>query len=99
MVLVMLKTWFHRSKSGRLPGRPGEGGLDQAATPAASSLPSAQQAHLQEVKREYSPANTPLQLLSEVATGGQISRPNSRNQFVQNEWNGQQYNSIDVRDP
>lgn len=107
MVLVMLKTWFHRSKSGRLPltRLPDGATIGQAAdpaglahTPGVTGQTLAQQALQQhQQSRDYSPANTPLQLLSEVATGG-TPRPESRNQYAQSPaWaNGaQQYNPQD----
>lgn len=92
MVLVMLKTWFHRSKSGRLPltRLPDGHTIGQATdtesvaqTSGSTGLSATQQVLLQhqQPKQEYSPANTPLQLLSEVATGG-TPRPESRNQFA-----------------
>jgi hypothetical protein len=111
MVLVMLKTWFHRSKStrGNAPLCPGMGQPTDTDTPAQTPGPgsqAAQQALLQhqQPKTEYSPANTPLQLLSEVATGSnpaQASRPDSRNQFAQNsEWsNGSQQPYPSGQDP
>jgi hypothetical protein len=96
MVLVMLKTWFHRSKGGKIAGvkiesiwpqPPNVEGETPAQTPAPSSALVSQPALLQQQQqREYSPANTPLQLLSEVATGG-TPRPESRNQYSSNEWN------------
>jgi hypothetical protein len=99
MVLVMLKTWFNRSKAGKPPSR-----LDYSSsqpqddTPAPTPAPQSTAQHQQQQpqKNEYSPANTPLQLLSEVATGGnpaQVSRPQSRNQYPPNlgsEWHPNQ---------
>lgn len=95
MVLVMLKTWFHRSKGGKLTAakidpiwHSGQNveGETPAATPAPSGPLIAQPQVLQQQHQtEYSPANTPLQLLSEVATCG-TPRPESRNQYNSNEW-------------
>lgn len=78
MVLLMLKTWFHRQKEGKQPVG-GETACAAAyssiATPAAVDTPhdvghTDQRQQTQHVGRlpTYSPANTPLQLLSEVAT-------------------------------
>jgi hypothetical protein len=96
MVLVMLKTWFHRSKGGKLAAAkidslwqqpPNIEGETPAQTPATTGTLVSQPSLLQQQQQpEYSPANTPLQLLSEVATGG-TPRPESRNQYSSNEWN------------
>ncbi len=95
MVLVMLKTWFHRSKGGKLAVAkadsmwqqpPNAEGETPAQTPATAGTLTSQPLLLaQQQQPEYSPANTPLQLLSEVATGG-TPRPESRNQYSSNEW-------------
>jgi hypothetical protein len=95
MVLVMLKTWFHRSKGGKLTAVKLESiwqssqnpeGQTPAPTPAPSGPMIAAASVLQQQQQpDYSPANTPLQLLSEVATGG-TPRPESRNQYNSNEW-------------
>jgi len=111
MVLVMLKTWFHRSKSSRVSFSNCSGMGQSADTETPAQTPGAisqavQQTLLQhqQPKQEYSPANTPLQLLSEVATGSnpaQASRPDSRDQFAQNsEWsNGPQQQYAPGQDP
>ncbi|KUJ22749.1 uncharacterized protein LY89DRAFT_637013 [Mollisia scopiformis] len=72
MVLLMLKTWFHRQRgppgsvneSAKNTGKQGESSAksSDAAQPSAPEQRNGQQSG-------YSPANTPLQLLSEVATG------------------------------
>jgi hypothetical protein len=93
MVLVMLKTWFHRSKAGGFTSKrlslKGDGplptpsnteGESSGQTPAPSGPSASQQGMLQNAEPEYNPANTPLQLLSEVATGG-TPRPESRNTY------------------
>ncbi|KAE8444603.1 hypothetical protein EG329_014434 [Mollisiaceae sp. DMI_Dod_QoI] len=84
MVLLMLKTWFHRQREGGVPVPPNESapkignqGELSTETSDAGQKSNAQQRNAQQ--SGYSPANTPLQLLSEVATsnsGGQ-SRPDS----------------------
>jgi len=94
MVLIMLKTWFHRQKehkpssekesSNTAPPSRHEAVTDTPnATTHISSHHTAQ--HL-----GYSPANTPLQLLSEVATGNSRvqPRPDSANIFsvASNDW-------------
>jgi hypothetical protein len=75
-VLVMLRSWFQ--KQGTAPFPPfqphkSQGG-DSAAAKANDSIsnPAQQQSRQQqqqEQKNEYSQANTPLRLLSEIATG------------------------------
>lgn len=99
MVLVMLKTWFHRSKGGKLSGTKTDliwhqsqnsEGETSAPTPSLSSTLISPPSSLQHQQQtDYSPANTPLQLLSEVATGG-TPRPESRNQYNSSEWNQNQ---------
>jgi hypothetical protein len=87
MVLVMLKTWFHRSKTSKRPSVSISGGQPfapgDAETPAPTPgpaignppppTPRQQQAAVAQMHTpqttDYSEANTPLQLLSEVATG------------------------------
>lgn len=102
MVLVMLKTWFHRQKDGKVPPlyagqTAGLSGVpekerekvvstyDALTAPAATTDPQSHPAPTQQraQQNEYSSENTPLQLLSEVATGNQNhqqSRPESRAQ-------------------
>jgi hypothetical protein len=104
MVLVMLKTWFHRSKTGGFNGkRPSLrcDGLNpsvepetsaQAPAPSGSSASQQQPSVQTQPEPEYNPANTPLQLLSEVATGG-TPRPESRNQYPSTEWHQNPNNS------
>ena len=93
MVLIMLKTWFHRQREGKgtqpgpqsLMSMSSPGTLQQetpAETPVETSKP------VQRQPPGYSPANTPLQLLSEVATGnsGQ-SRPDGNAMYPpSNDW-------------
>jgi len=83
MVLIMLKTWFHRQREGKLPQAvlpesstmvtvPTAKDDQESSTDTSKDLQNgvrvlAQQRHTQQTG--YSPANTPLQLLSEVATG------------------------------
>jgi hypothetical protein len=75
MVLMMLKTWFGRQREGKalqigepaiLPDTPAE-------TPSDNQNP--QQRNGQQ--SGYSPANTPLQLLSELATNNSGGQPRS----------------------
>jgi hypothetical protein len=110
MVLVMLKTWFHRSKGGKLAAAkvdsiwhqaPNAEGETPAQTPAPSGALISQPSLLQQQQQtDYSPANTPLQLLSEVATGG-TPRPESRNQYSSNGWhqNNQQASQPQQQQP
>lgn len=110
MVLIMLKTWFHRQRSHKRPSENGSQGPQPSGpeTPAHQpedfgQTPGPQHTHLNQ-PREYSPANTPLQLLSEVATGSnqaQTSRPDSRNQFNANQqdWNQTQQQSYGYQPP
>ena len=89
MVLIMLKTWFVRQKDGKptdASGQPSEsreytGFKDTALTRGSVSEADnvGHQRNMQQIPQQvsnYSPANTPLQLLSEVATG------NSRGQHT-----------------
>lgn len=97
MVLVMLKTWFHRQKGGKRDGENEDKSTlpDTPATIQGETAQANMQIPQQQQQRDYSPANTPLQLLSEVATGSQ-SRPQSRNQFIHQPWQDHQgytYNS------
>jgi len=97
MVLIMLKTWFHRQRDGKLPSAaaeasstftvtPTRGDNDASADTAGGSkhnVPRQLSQQRQGQPSGYSPANTPLQLLSEVATGnsGAQSRSNSLGQY------------------
>jgi hypothetical protein len=99
MVLVMLKTWFNRSKTGKPLSRVDycNSGQQPQQDETSAPTPGPQMMIHQQPQNDYSPANTPLQLLSEIATGGnpsQASRPQSRNQYPLNpgtEWHpGQQ---------
>jgi hypothetical protein len=93
MVLVMLKTWFHRQRSQNRLSENGSQGPHAAGpeTPVhqpedTRQTPTPQHINLHQ-PREYSPANTPLQLLSEVATGSnpaQASLPEIRNTYNTN---------------
>jgi hypothetical protein len=114
MVLTMLKTWFHRQREGKLPPtlRAGEASSVLSITPTAKNdneppakTPgenNARQNNPQPPPQQpgYSPANTPLQLLSEVATGNQggaASRTETSTTFpaTPTEWNQQQYPNYD----
>jgi len=80
MVLLMLKTWFHRQREHRPPSErealstapPSRHGAVAETSKAANQTPT--QRHGQN-PGGYSPANTPLQLLSEVATGNSRVHP------------------------
>ncbi|KAI9743128.1 MAG: hypothetical protein M1818_003423 [Claussenomyces sp. TS43310] len=93
MVLIMLKTWFHRQRGSKRPETADAGGQGQMV---ASETPGRQgeeidqkpiQQPCQQQHRDYSPANTPLQLLSEVATGTNATQsvPESRHPY-NNDW-------------
>jgi len=100
MVLIMLKTWFHRQREGKSQvGGSIESVFNTSANPNApadasntSKNGNPQQRNGQ--RPDFSPANTPLQLLSEVATGnsGGQSRSGSVSQYPgsSNEWQPQQ---------
>jgi hypothetical protein len=109
MVLVMLKTWFHRSKTNKRPSVQLNGSLfgpgqnseaeTPGQTPGPSGLTTAQPPVIQNQQQtEYSEANTPLQLLSEVATGG-TPRPESRNQYPSSDWHQNQQPSSHQQQP
>jgi len=94
MVLIMLKTWFHRQREHRPSSEREDSNAALqsrheavAETPnIATQTPSQRPAQ----KTGYSPANTPLQLLSEVATGNSRvqSRPESATNYsgTSNDW-------------
>jgi hypothetical protein len=104
MVLIMLKTWFHRQKSVKATRT--STSTDAGNQETADAAQKAQQ-HPDQVqqKRGYSPANTPLQLLSEVATGGsagQATRLEVRSQYPpmsQAEWAQQSNQPLNYPDP
>jgi hypothetical protein len=97
MVLIMLKTWFHRQREGRAP----QAGESAILPDTTAEIPSDKQKGNQQQRGGqqpgYSPANTPLQLLSEVATGnsGGQSRSGSISQYPvsSNEWQQPQQQS------
>ena len=93
MVLIMLKTWFHRQREGK-GAQSGPQSQMSASSPGVlhqeTSADTAVETNktAQRQQSGYSPANTPLQLLSEVATGnsGQ-SRPDGNSMYsMSNEW-------------
>ncbi|KAH6709383.1 hypothetical protein DL95DRAFT_355382 [Leptodontidium sp. 2 PMI_412] len=96
MVLLMLKTWFHRQREDK-GGNSNDAGSSNV--PATDSSAEAQNvsshiANGQRPQSSYSPSNTPLQLLSEVATGnsGGQSRSGSISNFAgSNEWQQMQF--------
>jgi hypothetical protein len=87
MVLLMLKTWFGRQREGKAP----QSGESAVSLEISAEISNDKQNALQRGGQQqgYSTENTPLQLLSEVATnpGGQ-SRSGSISQYVgaTNEW-------------
>jgi len=89
MVLIMLKTWFHRQKSGKVPPPRADGLAETPAqTPGDTApTPAAHLALQQQQNKEFSPANTPLQLLSEVATGSNSQGDWQGNQSQQPSFN------------
>ncbi|KAH8657458.1 hypothetical protein BGZ60DRAFT_531622 [Tricladium varicosporioides] len=99
MVLMMLKTWFHRQREGKAPPVADSNSSNTLLTEAVanSSNDGNQNANHRNLKQEnnqqtFSPANTPLQLLSEVATGNSRGqpRPDSAVQYQgSNEWQQQ----------
>lgn len=98
MVLIMLKTWFNRQREGK-GTQPGPQSFVSASSPgtlhqeALAETPSeshqnARQNAQQRQQPGFSPANTPLQLLSEVATGnsGQSRSEGNAMYPPSNEW-------------
>jgi hypothetical protein len=110
MVLIMLKTWFHRQREGKLPvSAPGESSTmvtmptvrndsDRSKETASGSGENRQRQNAQQLG--YSPANTPLQVLSELATGDSAgqSRSGSISNYPgsSNEWPQQPQYSYDA---
>lgn len=96
MVLLMLKTWFHRQREEKGGNSNGTGSAS-APAPESSSEVQAVSGNIpngQRPQSSYSPSNTPLQLLSEVATGnsGGQSRSGSISNFTpSNEWQQMQF--------
>ncbi|RDL36804.1 Zn2 DNA-binding protein [Venustampulla echinocandica] len=86
MVLIMLKTWFHRQREGKT-AQPGDAvPTSTLLTEWSSDTPNDpnSKGNRQDVKpqngqRPFTPANTPLQLLSEVATGDSRGQSRSEN--------------------
>lgn len=68
VVLAMLRGWFH--KQGGQGQQKLDGSNSATPRPEGPSAPNGQQQH-----SEYNPVNTPLQLLSEIATGNAPSSP------------------------
>ncbi|KAI9800508.1 MAG: hypothetical protein M1825_004056 [Sarcosagium campestre] len=76
MILVMLKTWFNKSKAGGKAGMMGPCGQRDVRNGSAAPTPRSSSEYPQHAEVDgnapqidYSSANTPLQLLSEVAMG------------------------------
>jgi hypothetical protein len=84
MVLLMLKTWFHRQREGKLlpTTQPTTDSttitaISSEATEIVNDLNHKSVPQRNAVQGGYSPANTPLQLLSEVATGNSAGQSRS----------------------
>ena len=96
MVLLMLKTWFHRQREGKPQAMNEAGAANEVAAVEVPDLKQKSKQPRNGAQAGYSPANTPLQLLSEVATGnsGGQSRSGSISQYQggSNDWNQQQMN-------
>src|SRR4051812_14437528 len=105
MVLIMLKTWFHRQREGKVPPPSGESSTmvtvpttsrneGETLAEATNDTTETKQRQSAQPRLNYSPANTPLQLLSEVATGnsGGQSRTDGASNYPgsSNEWSQQQ---------
>lgn len=94
MVLLMLKTWFHRQRQGSQPVP-----VNESAPKTANRTESSEQesSHHQRIGQQtsYSPANTPLHLLSQVATRspGSQSHSESRANYPggNNDWQQPSY--------
>ncbi|KAI1865549.1 uncharacterized protein JN550_008306 [Neoarthrinium moseri] len=89
VVLVMIRGWFQ--KQGKPPGpeipsiaQKSSPNSDSAAPKAEAKAPAAAQRQPPQQANEYNPANTPLQLLSEIATGNRGSQnPTANNSNAQ----------------
>ncbi|RFU25659.1 hypothetical protein B7463_g10687, partial [Scytalidium lignicola] len=105
MVLLMLKTWFHRQKDGKPSlhgdttnlGTNSSNNVDTSAEPQNNINQTGQIPPIQQRVGQppsYSPANTPLQLLSEVATSNSECqlKPEGNNQ-ISKEWQQLQTNT------
>ncbi|TVY86493.1 Transcriptional regulator [Lachnellula willkommii] len=95
MVLIMLKTWFHRQSEGKVahlssPPRLSSTLLTEtAAETPGDTIPRQKGKGTQNNgQQSFSPANTPLQLLSEVATGNSRGQADNVSQYPGgvNEW-------------
>jgi hypothetical protein len=100
VVLMMLKTWFHRQRDGKLPPTtqsaegsttaPASATMNESDIPALT--PDASHSYQPQRRQPGYPTNTPLHVLSEAATGNQGS---SSNMPVTPDWNQQQYPNYD----
>lgn len=109
MVLTMLKTWFHRQREGKLPPTtfPTEASTILSVPTApkadadgpAKNLNESNPRPKNQQNQGYGPANTPLQLLSEVATGNQGASPHTPASAplpaTPTDWPQQQYPNYD----
>lgn len=81
MVLLMLKTWFHRQREGKRP---------QSMSREEAESTNHLLANEPSAPSNDKPANTPLQLLSEVASAGQARAGSSSNYSAgSSEWQPQ----------
>ncbi|RYP23295.1 hypothetical protein DL765_001204 [Monosporascus sp. GIB2] len=84
VVLAMLRGWFQK-QGNQLPQPKPQGGDPMGQKPEGATTPVAHQQQQQQQPQqqaEYNPANTPLQLLSEIATGNDPSRGKQNNTGV-----------------
>jgi hypothetical protein len=100
VVLIMLKSWFHRKREPKQPPENSETSNVARApsikveSDAPAEIPSDSNRQMPQQRQtqqpSYSPANTPLQLLSELATGnsGSQSRSETLSHYggSSNEW-------------
>jgi hypothetical protein len=94
MVLIMLKTWFHRQREGKVAQLSPPGSTSTLLTetvietPSDTNLRQKGKGKQQNGHQSFSPANTPLQLLSEVATGNSRGQAENVSQYpsTSNEW-------------
>ncbi|PBP26492.1 c6 zinc finger domain containing protein [Diplocarpon rosae] len=94
-VLLMLKTWFHRQREEKQTSGNSDDCTTEPATKICAQTSGESKQHNfqdQGPQSAYSPANTPLRLLSEVATGnsGRQSRSGSISHYPKaNDWQQQ----------
>ncbi|TVY73392.1 Transcriptional regulator WAR1 [Lachnellula suecica] len=94
MVLIMLKTWFHRQREGTVTRVSPTGSASTLFTETIADTPSdanprqKAQGNQKNGQQPFSPSNTPLQLLSEVATGNSRHQAENAGQYsgTSSEW-------------